>query len=219
MSATSLCQSYLDWDGLGEELLKRDGAAMTSVGLVTCGSWCCERLPEKVVETKLFSLLEGTLEDEEEYQSSFSAYSLVGYEYDIKKAIEQDFIQNVPKGLAEYLDNQLLKQRVISMFPTVETYRNQLWGVLKVKSRGQLLPEEWKVLRDEWTGQCSDGWGEGFEQDGIDCGEECTLFVHFYNDSMEIKTEQELKGTVEERQEPLLEQGTENGCLQMGGME
>lgn len=34
--ATSICRNYLDWYGLGEELLKRDGVMMTAHGLVTC---------------------------------------------------------------------------------------------------------------------------------------------------------------------------------------
>lgn len=205
--ATSICKNYLDWYGLGKELLKRDEAMRTEHGLVTCEEWCCERLPDEVVVTRLYSPLAGTLEDEEEYRSSLSAFSLAGYEYNIRKAIEEDFIQETRNGLAEYMDHQLLKQRVISMFPAVETYQHQLWGVLEVKSRGKLQPEEWEFIKDQWTGQAADGWGEGFEQNEIDCGEGVYLSVHFHADGMKIQTEQELKRIVEEQPE-----------LQMGGM-
>lgn len=205
--ASSICKSHLDWHGLGEELLNRDGAMMTENGLVNCEEWLCERLPDEVVVTRLYSPLAGTFEDEEEYRSSLSAFSLAGYEYNIRKAIEEDSIQDVRKGLAEYMDHQLLKQRVISMFPTVETYRYHLWGVLEVKSRGKLQPEEWDFIKEQWTGQASDGWGEGFEQNEIDCGEGGYLYVHFHADGMPIQTEEELKGGVQELTD-----------IQMGGM-
>lgn len=205
--ATPICESYLDLRGLGEALLKRDGAMMTEHGLVTSDSWCCERPSDNAVVTRLFSPLAGTYEDEEEYQSLFSAYNLAGYEYNIRKAIEDDYIQEGQKGLAQYLDNQLLKQRLISMFPTVEVYRYHLWGVLEIKTWGELQPEEWDYVKEQWTGQASDGWGEGFEQTGIEVGEGDTLYVHFYADGMNIQTEEELKGIVEEQ-----------SGVQMGGM-
>ena len=205
--ATPICETYLDLRRLGESLLKRDGAMMTEHGLVTCDSWCCERPSDNAVVARLFGPLAGTYEDEEEYQSSFSAYNLAGYEYDIRKAIEDDYIQEGPKGLAQYLDNQLLKQRVISMFPTVEVYRYHLWGVLEIKTWGELQPEEWDYVKEQWTGQASDGWGEGFEQTGIELGEGDTLYVHFYTDGMNIQTEEDLKGIAEEQ-----------SGVQMGGM-
>ena len=205
--ATSICRNYLDWYGLGEELLKRDGVMMTAHGLVTCEDWCCERLPDEVVVTRLYSPLAGTIEDEEEYSSTLPALSLPGYEYDIKKAIQGDYIQGVRSGLAEYMDHQLLKQRVISMFPTVESYQYKLWGVLEVKSWGKLQPEEWEFIKDQWAGQAADGWGEGFEQREIDCGEGVSLYVHFYTGEMRIHTEQELKRIAKEQPD-----------MQMGGM-
>ncbi|WP_455650226.1 hypothetical protein [Enterocloster citroniae] len=197
--ASPICESYLNFRGLGEALLKRDGVMMTNHGLVICDRWCCERLPDDVVVTRLFSPLSGTYENEEGYQSSFSAMDLAGYEFNIRKAIEVNFIQENPKGLAEYLNNQLVKRRVISMFPTVENYRYQLWGVLEVKSRGELRPEEWTFIKEEWTGQTADGWGEVFEQEEINCGEGDTLYVHFYTGEMDIRTEEELKGITEEQ--------------------
>lgn len=48
---------------------------------------------------------------------------------------------------------------------------------------------------------------DGFEQTGIEVGEGDTLYVHFYADGMNIQTEEELKGIVEEQ-----------SGVQMGGM-
>ena len=93
------------------------------------------------------------------------------------------------------------------MFPTLESYKYKLWGVLEVKSWGKLQPEEREFIKDQWAGQAADGWGEGFEQREIDCGEGVSLYVHFYTGEMRIQTEQELKGIAKEQPE-----------MQMGGM-
>ena len=78
----------------------------------------------------------GRTGDEDEYSSSLSSVGLISYEDDILDAIAADDILKTEKGLADYLDNQLLKQRVISMRPTVERYQYNLWGVLEIKSMG-----------------------------------------------------------------------------------
>lgn len=84
--------------------------------------------------TRLFSRLAGAIHYMGEEEIRLSAY-----------------------GMAEYLDNLLLKKRIISMFPTVEEYREDLWGVLEVRSYGELLPKEWEAIKEEWSGQISDG--------------------------------------------------------------
>lgn len=202
-----LCRECLDWEAVGYAAMNRYGTMLTAQGIVTCDEWCCERLSDEEVVTRLFSPICGEIEDFEGYQSFLSASRLTAYQYDIKKAIEYNRIQENRKGLGEYLDNQLLKQRIISMFPTVETYQYQLWGVLEIKSHGPLFPEELEVVKREWEGQAADGWGESFEQEEIDCGEECTLYVRFWDRGYQIKTEQELKGIPEEQE-----------GMQMGGL-
>lgn len=202
------CMEYADLEAIGNAAMKRYGTILTKLGIVSCDDWCCERLPEHIVTTRLFSPLSGEYEDYEGYQSSLSEYSLWGYDNEIKAVIEKNWLYEQKKGLAEYLDNQLLKQRVISMFPTVEAYQYRLWGVLEVKSWGELSPEELEVIKREWEGQAADGWGESFEQRGIDFGSGGTLYVHFWNIGTEIQTEQELKG-IDEVQED----------IQMGGIQ
>ena len=109
---------------------------------------------------RLYSPLLAELVDEDGYSSSLSSVGLISYEEDIRDAIAADDILKTEKGLADYLDNQLLKQRVISMCPTVERYQYNLWGVLEIKSHGELNQEELEVLKREWAGQACDGWGE-----------------------------------------------------------
>lgn len=160
--------SYPDGESLGEALMKRDGAILTRHGVVACKAWCCERLPEDIVVTRLFSPLAGVIYYMEEEVTSLSACGMAGYEDEIRIGLERNEIHEMESGLAEYLDNFLLKKRIISMFPTVEKYRNDLWGILEVKSHGELLTKEWETIRNEWSGQMSDGWGEVFEQENLD---------------------------------------------------
>ncbi len=60
----------------------------------------------------------------------------------------------------------------------------------------------------KWSGQESDGWGEGFEQRPIEI-DEGELYVSFWNpsDSFFITTEEQLKSTC-----------TQSIPMQMGGM-
>lgn len=86
------------------------------------------------------------------------------------------------------------------MNPTVEEWDGRLWGVLEVQTRGELSEGELRELTKEWSGQCSDGWGEGFEQREIkiDQGELYVSFWHSGGDFV-IQPEAELKSQPEQR--------------------
>ena len=86
------------------------------------------------------------------------------------------------------------------MNPTVEEWDGRLWGVLEVQTRGELTEGELRELTEEWSGQCSDGWGEGFEQREIkiDQGELNVSFWHSGGDFV-IQPEAELKSQPEQR--------------------
>lgn len=99
------------------------------------------------------------------------------------------------RGLAVYLDDDALKSKVYSMKPTVEEWDGRLWGVLEVRTHGELSPPELEALKSEWCGQESDGWGEGLEQRPIRTSEG-ELYVSFWSsdNNFFMKTEEELKG-------------------------
>lgn len=205
-SLEPLLDRFVNWKDMGQAMMSDRGAVQTEHGIVTCKEWCCERLPNETVVTCLYSLMKGDLCDSEGCQESMDAHQLVGYEAEIQMELEKDFIFEQKKGLAEYLDNQLMKERILSMFPAVEVYHNALWSVLKVETKGELTPNEMEWVKEYWRGQASDGWGEGFEQTDIECEEENVLNVHFYNSSMlyGIRTEQELKGGEALQQDPVM---------------
>ena len=95
------------------------------------------------------------------------------------------------------------------MHPAVEVWDYRLWGVLKVGCREALSLEETERLKQEWYGQMTDGWGEGFVQRAIECEEGCRLCVDFGAASRDrIQTEEELKGIQTTEQ---LESGGQEG--------
>lgn len=195
-------QPFLDYGKLGEFRMRKDGVVQTGFGLVLRRDRPIAQLTEELEEFRLFSPLSGLLYpyDEDyggvsEIPEDISPCDLCQYEDRILERIGQEHLEEEgERGLAVYLGNRLLKRKVFSMNPTVEIWNGELWGVLEVKSRGTLSPQEMSGLMEEWLGQESDGWGEGFEQREIKT-EEGDLCVSFWNsgDDFFIKTEQELK--------------------------
>ena len=100
-----------------------------------------------------------------------------------------------------------VSEKLTSAVWSVELYGSRLFGRIDCGLKEALTAEETEALRDWLTGQCSDGLGEGFEQQPIDTmdGE---LFVSFWNsgDDYAMMTESEFD---EYRQQ---------NEMQMGGM-
>ena len=195
-------QLFIDYKAYGEFRMRRDGVVQTEHGLVLREDIPMAQPTEELEEFKLFSPLKGIMYpyDEEwggisDQAGEVSSEELCLYEDKILERIGQERLEEEgERGLAVYLGNRLLKRKVFSMNPTVEMWNGELWGVLEVKSHGALSPQEMSGLMEEWLGQESDGWGEGFEQREIKTeeGELCVSFWHSGDDFF-IKTEQELK--------------------------
>jgi len=96
-----------------------------------------------------------------------------GYLDAIELAILREREKNLDKthGMAEYLPDELRK-KVWSMFPCVECHGDRLYCVTKLELTAPLTPEETALLKDDWSGQLSDGWGEGFTQREIKVSDE-----------------------------------------------
>lgn len=192
---------FVDFDALGKAMMKEDGVALTSFGIVERYDRPIRQLPEELTTLRLFSPLYPQVFTRDEYgdlnwePEEMSAQELCDYREEILRAIADRHLDSEgDRGLAVYLHNALLGRKVYSMNPTVEEWDGRLWGVLEVQTRGELSEGELRELTEEWSGQCSDGWGEGFEQREIkiDQGELNVSFWHSGGDFV-IQPEAELK--------------------------
>lgn len=98
------------------------------------------------------------------------------------------------RGLAEYIHDEALSQKVHSLYPSVEIVDGELWGVMTAGLKESLSSKETAGLLDFICGQNADGYGEGLEQRPIKTPEG-EIYISFWNDSDEysIKQEQEFK--------------------------
>ena len=95
---------------------------------------------------------------------------------------------------AYYNKDDGVSEKLTSAVWSVEMRGDRLFGRIDCSLKEALTAEETETLRDWLTGQCSDGLGEGFEQQPIDTmdGE---LFVSFWNsgDDYAMMTEDEFE--------------------------
>lgn len=104
----------------------------------------------------------GNLEDRGE--EIFPA-ELCSYEKEILDRIAKEILpKEGNRGLAVYLDDPELEEKIYSMKPTVEVWRGELWGVLEIESYSQLSEREIEAVKEYWEGQESDGWGKGLNR-------------------------------------------------------
>lgn len=146
------------------------------------------------VTVRLFSPLEGWFYDEEDFCIPLSSGGLNGYHRQIQSALKEDWIQEKEAGLAEYLPEGPLKEKVARMHPSIEVWHCGVWGVLTVECTQELSAAGLAELKKEWHGQMNDGWGEVFAQQEMEVDINCRLYVDFGTASLsKIRTEQELK--------------------------
>lgn len=136
-----------------------------------------------VTETeKLYSPLEFFLRDKEDAQAG--VYDDIDYWRDelshgealefkdsIDLAIYRDLERmGTDRGMMAYCRSDVLSGKVYSLVPSVEAHGGKLWCAAELRLNEPLTPEEMAELKDWWSGQLSDGWGEGFEQREIKVG-------------------------------------------------
>ena len=105
---------------------------------------------------------------------------LLEFQEEIQKKIEE--IKRITGAdLMEYYDgDDSVKAKVKSLEPVVTVYGGELKGCAVVRVKEPLNQKEMEDLKKYLTGQYSDGWGEGFEQDPITAGDG-VAYVHFWN--------------------------------------
>lgn len=143
----------------------------------------------------LFSPLTGQLYMDGEDAGYLYRSDLTPYAEEISEAIEQDdCIGEEARGLMHYFDeSRAVAGKVLRASPAVQVLNGELYGVLECRVSEPMTEEDIKILKDYWTGQMSDGWGEGFEQQLIQI-DEGELYVSFWNSEnfWSVMTDKEL---------------------------
>lgn len=157
--------------------------------------------PDNTITLRLFSPLHAVRyepQDGQEEEITLDGKDLAGYEPEIRAMIDTQQLQSeTVRGLMVYFrDDQSVENKVISAFPSIETYDGTLYGILDCRLTEPLQQEELQILKEYWLGQMSDGWGEGFEQQEIPTNDG-DIYVSFWTGDTDfrIMTEPELKNT------------------------
>ncbi|MDE7202725.1 MAG: hypothetical protein K2O91_12685 [Lachnospiraceae bacterium] len=201
---------HIDYAGLGADA--RDGTLVAS-GYVLGGFVGAVRKSHEYLEYKgefadpleidegcygefcLYSPLTGGLSVDGEDAGNLCAGDLTAYGEQIMDAIKKDEgPEGQVRGLMHYFDrDRTVAAKVAAAWPSVREVEGELYGVLECRITGPLTDDEISILKDYWTGQMSDGWGESFEQQPIHTGDG-DLYVSFWNhsDSWKVMTAEEL---------------------------
>jgi len=135
----------------------------------------------------------GDLEDEPYEMSDDEA---VDYADNIVAALQRERMpEEAARGLMTYYrEDDSVNQKVRSYTFTAEARNGKLWGVAECMVVGELTPEELGLLKDNISGQASDGFGEGFEQREIKLADGRELYAHLWSSEAGwfIETEQAL---------------------------
>ncbi len=180
--------------------MEKNGIVQTEHGLIFRKDKPIQMLPKEFEGIRLFSPLTALMYGQEGYESDepeeITPTQLCRYVSAIKKQLIKRAAgyRRRPWVSGIYKRNRILRQKVFRMFPDVEVWQGELWGVLEIESYGKLSDTELNAVIAEWSGQASDGWGEGFEQRPIRT-EEGDLYVSFWNSGSDyfITTEEKLK--------------------------
>ena len=114
-----------------------------------------------------------------------------------------DYKNDEGKGLMHYFgygDDMELLEKVKSAYPKIETIGENAYGVMECEISEKLNDNDIKILKEYFGGQYSDGWGEGFEQQGIKT-REGTIYLSFWPDNFYIDTEEEFENRLNEEME------------------
>lgn len=170
--------------------------AMPEVGSVEIRDGDLHAVKKELVETRLVCPLSIVMEPDDYETDMIDTPSdqLMYCDEEINKKIRESMCDEdeEQRGFMAYSDDEHLRHKVFSVIPTVETIRDDFYGVITVKSYGELSKTELAELSDEITGQLSDGWGEGFEQHPVTIGGE-DYYISFWNcDDFYLKPESEV---------------------------
>ncbi|HBB30112.1 MAG TPA: hypothetical protein DC000_12890 [Clostridiales bacterium] len=209
-------EEYIDFKRYGQEKMAHEFGAFSEKGYITYHGYnqklanlLFESLgmvfpeQEELKTLKLYMPLRITTYDmENEYgykeyanePQEISNAEVVEYLDVILMAIEENNLpEEEQRGLMRYYDDHDSVNAKVSKYVfSVELIEGELMGVAVLTLNDELTPKELAKIKDNITGQASDGWCEGFEQREIST-EMGDIYVSFWNsDNWFIKTAKEM---------------------------
>lgn len=162
---------------------------------------------KETIHINLLTELTGNLISEEaEWEDEWTENDAYGMPLDgtdlawYESAIREELNRYGEDDLMQYFPGSAsIQEKVKSAVVTIENQEGILYGCTKLELKEFLNPEELKELGDYITGQYSDGWGEGFEQQEIPV-EGGELYVHFWQPRDYLF--EQVKPEIPKKQEP-----------------
>jgi hypothetical protein len=209
-------EEYIDFKKYGENRMSNQCGARTEKGYIiyygysmTLKDVLLENLgmtiqnSENIHQMKLYMPLRAVTYDvENEYgymeqscdAEEITQQELLKYEDEILMAIEKRRLPGEEKrGMMKYYSEcDALNAKVSKYEFTVEEVKGELMGVAVLTLNDNLTEKELELIKNEISGQASDGFGEGFEQNEIKTGDK-SIFVSLWNhENWSLKTAEEL---------------------------
>ena len=122
-------------------------------------------------------------DDYSEYEGCpLDGHDLLQYADAVDEAVKKDIADFNGDLMQYYHEDDSVRRKVVSAVPSVEIRGQKLCGCLTVELREPLNEGEQAALCDYVSGQYSDGWGEGFEEQREIEVEDGKLYVHFWQE-------------------------------------
>lgn len=223
-------EDYIDFQSYGQDKVSRETEVFTDKGYLLYHGYNQEmqnilrqtlglktKEMQEPQELKLYMPLKATTYYDENdygdlYQVDFEMEvypeELSCYEDEIRTAMEKRMLDGeAERGLMKYYGHaDTVNAKVQQYLFNVEVIKGKLMGVACLILNAPLTQDELDKIKETIEGQCSDGFGEGFEQREIDCnGKEIYVSLWGTND-WSLKTADEM-GITEQKYE-----------MQFGGM-
>lgn len=185
-------EGYINFEAYGKDKINRETGAFTKKGYLLYHGYNMEmqsilqknlgmkmkEQPEPQ-ELKLYMPLKATTYYDENnygdlYQVDFEIEvypdELGCYEDEIHAAIQERRLEEEKRGMMDYYgEHDSVNAKVQRYLFDVEIVNGNLMGVATLTLNAPLNQAELEKIKETIEGQCSDGFGEGFEQQEIDC--------------------------------------------------
>lgn len=185
-------EDYIDFESYGRHKISRETGAFTDKGYLLYHGYNQEMQsilsqtlglkPKEIQEPqelKLYMPLKAaTFHDENDYGDLYQVdfeievypHELVEYEDEIHSAILDRRLEDEKRGMMDYYGgHDTVNAKVQKYVFDVEEVRGELMGVAVLTLNAPLDATEVEKIKETIEGQCSDGFGEGFEQQEIKC--------------------------------------------------